>query len=157
MRQLAWPCIVAGLIIALSWPIYVEGVRSNALVQASLLILRAEPSTVALANQVVLDRDAVLKAFRDAHALSIPPGVALGAALAFLGAFVVTRRSAEAGVPKTIIPKRVFDESLAGSYAALIPWLRCTLSHRPYWRQDDDEDQMIYWRQCQECWRRWSA
>jgi hypothetical protein len=156
MRQLAWPCIVAGLIIALTWPIYVENVRSNALVQASLLVLHAEPTTVSLANQVVLDRDAVFKGFRDAHALSIPAGVALGAALALLGAFVVTRRGLETVGPKTIT-KNFFDESLVGSYDAFIPWLRCTLSHRPYWRQDDDEDQMIYWTQCHKCRRRWSA
>ena len=157
MGELAWPCIVAGLIIALTWPIYVENIRSNALVQASLLIRHAEPTTVSLANEVVLDRDAVFKGFRDAHALSIPAGVALGAALALLGALVAfTRRGLETIGPKTIT-KHLFDESPAGSDSAFLLWLRCTFSHRPYWRQGDDEDQMIYWTQCHKCRRRWSA
>ena len=35
--------------------------------------------------------------------------------------------------------------------------LRCASLHRSYWEQGDDEDQLIYWKVCTKCWRRWSA
>ena len=35
--------------------------------------------------------------------------------------------------------------------------LRCASLHRSYWEQDDDEDQLIHWKVCTKCWRRWSA
>lgn len=94
MRRFAWGCVVAGLLVAVCWPLYVGSARVGADARARAALERAQgPDGPGIpGGPWELERRLALRASREAHELGLAAGVLVGAGLAGFGVLLLALR-----------------------------------------------------------------
>lgn len=96
MRRFAWLCVVIGILIALAWPLYLVQVRERARARAAAAIARMDTDGPGVpGGPWEIERTALIREWHQRQALSMPAGVATGAAVVAFGILVLAIRRPE--------------------------------------------------------------
>jgi hypothetical protein len=93
MRRFAWLCVVIGILIAVAWPLYLVPARERARARAAAVVERMKTDGPGVpGGPWEIERKALIREWQDLQALSMPAGVATGAAAAGFGILLLAIR-----------------------------------------------------------------